>query len=123
MKVRLTAEMLRLRLDQPDVDALSASGAVGFVLPLGPDGALPCALRVDATADAIGAVFSDDGLVVTLPANRAARWISSDAISLEGHVDAGPSSTRILIEKDLGCRHPGKAADAAESQAFDHLRE
>ncbi len=123
MKVRLTAEMLRLRLDQSDVDALSASGAVGFALPLGPDSTLRCTLKVDAAVDVIRASFAHDEILVTLPADRAASWMKSDEISLEGHLDAEEMSTHLLVEKDLGCRHTDEEADAAASQTFDHLRE
>ena len=125
MKVRLTEDMLRLRLDQSDVDALSSSdGSVGFTLPFA-DGVLRCALRMDAAADTLSASFGADTIAVTLPADQATRWLTSDAVSLEGRIDAGDdASTRILVEKDLGCRHPNDGSDAASSpQMFDHLRD
>lgn len=123
MKVRLTADMLRLRLDQPDVDALSSSGAIGFSLPLGADTSLRCTLRMETEASAIDATFTDGEMVVTLPAERAKRWMTSEAVSLEGQTGAGGTSTRILVEKDLGCRHGEDASESAASATFDHLRE
>lgn len=122
MKVRLTADMLRLRLDLSDVDALSSSGAVGFLLPLGPGGAIRCTLRVDATADAIRAERTDHEIAVVLPAEQAHRWMTSDAIGLDGQVTGEPA-TRILIEKDLGCGHTDDESETATPQTFDHLRE
>ena len=123
MKVRLTADMIRIRLDQPDVDTLSSSGTAGFTLPLGAGTALRCTLRVDATAPSISASFADGELAVVLPTAQANRWMTSDAISLEGQVDAGDAPTHILIEKDLGCRHKDSEPGAATTQTFDHLRE
>ena len=123
MKVRLTAGMLRIRLDQSDADGLLASGTVGFALSLNGGTALRCTLCTDAAADTLSASLTDNAITVTLPADRARRWLTSDAISLEGQVGAGEASTRILIEKDLGCRHSDDTADAAANQMFDHLRE
>jgi hypothetical protein len=127
MKVRLTADMLRLRLNQADVDALSASGRVGFSLLLEAgreeSGALQCVLRIDTAARAMSASFIGRALTVTLPAEQANRWIASNAISLEGTVGIGDVPTRILVEKDLGCRHADDPSDASTSQTFDHLRE
>ncbi len=123
MKVRLTADMLRLRLDQPDVDALSSSGSVAFGLPLS-NGTLRCILRVDSAADALSASLAEGAITVTLPADQAHRWIASDAVSLEGQIDGDATPTRILVEKDLGCRHTDDAPDAAANpQMFDHLRD
>lgn len=122
MKVRLTADMLRIRLNQSDVDALSSSGTVGFTLPLGGT-PLRCALRTDAAAESISASFTDDAITVTLPAGLARRWMTSEAISLEGAAEAGEAASRVLVEKDLGCRHPGDAPDAEATQTFDHLRD
>jgi len=122
MKVRLTADMLRLRLDRSDVDALSSSGSVGFALSLGSDATIRCTLRVDAAADTIHATLTGNEVAVTLPVEQAHRWIASDAIGLEGQVTGEPA-TRILIEKDLGCRHTDDAPEAGAPQTFDHLRE
>lgn len=122
MKVRLTEDMLRLRLDQADVDALSASGVVELTLPLA-GAVLRCTLRVDATTDALSASFEKGTISVTLPADQATRWITSDAVSLEGAIDAGGTSGRLLVEKDLGCRHTDADPDGASDQMFDHLRD
>ncbi len=122
MKVRLTADTLRLRLDQPDVDALSSSGTVDFTLPLD-DAALRCILRVDSAADALSASLAEGAITVTLPADQAHRWIASDAVSLDGTVDAAGATTRILIEKDLGCRHTDEGSAADATPTFDHLRD
>jgi len=122
MKVRLTANMLRLRLNRSDVDTLSSSGAVEVTLPMA-NAALRCTLRVDATADALSASLAESTVMVTLPADQAHRWIASDAVSLDGQIDAAGTSTRILVEKDLGCRHTDDAPDAASDPMFDHLRD
>jgi hypothetical protein len=118
MKVRLTEDMLRVRLDRSDVDALSSSGSVDFALSLGSGATIRCTLRVDAVADTIHATLTGNEVAVILPADQAHRWIASDTIGLEGEVTGEPA-THILIEKDLGCRHPD---DAPEAQTFDHLR-
>lgn len=123
MKVRLTTDMLRLRLDQSDVDALTSSGSVAFGLPLS-NGTLRCMLRMDAAADVLTASLTERAITVILPASQARRWIVSDAVSLEGQIDGDATPTRILVEKDLGCRHTDDAPDAAANpQMFDHLRD
>jgi hypothetical protein len=122
MKVRLTADMLRLRLDQSDVDALAASGVVELTLPL-TGTALRCTLCLDTDADALSASFAGETITVTLPTDRARDWIASDAISLEGRIGARDASTRVLVEKDLGCQHTDADPDGPSDRMFDHLRD
>jgi hypothetical protein len=121
MKVRLTEDMLRVRLDRSDVDALSSSGSVDFALSLGSGATIRCTLRVDAVADTIHATLTGNEVAVILPADQAHRWIASDTIGLEGQVTGEPA-THILVEKDLGCRHTDDASETGAPQTFDHLR-
>lgn len=120
MKVRLTADMLRMRLDQRDVEALAESGRVAFVLSLGSDQSLRCTLNVQDTSRAVTATYTGDELRVTLPADRAHSWMTTDAVSIEEQIEVDGSTTQILVEKDLGCRH---GDDVPQASTFDHLRE
>ncbi len=120
MKVRLTADMLRMRLDQRDIEALAESGRVGFVLSLGPDPSLRCTLAVQDPSRAVTATYTGHEIRVTLPTERAHSWMTTDAVSIEAQIEVDGSTTQILIEKDLGCRH---GDDGPQASAFDHLRE
>lgn len=123
MKVRLTSDSLRFRLDQTDTETLSKTGSVAVHLPLGPDRGLRCALDVDDHARTLSVTFSGDAVVVTLPGNRAERWLSTDEIGLEEHVQSNGRHIRVLVEKDLGCRHGEDEASETQSDTFTHLRE
>ena len=120
MKVRLTESMIRIRVDQPDVETLAETGEIGFAIPLAHRSSLHCWLVVRANAPEVKATGGDGEIRIVLPRNRAHAWIESDAVSLEAQIDAGGTSTRILVEKDLGCRHGEE--EAATKATFDHLR-
>lgn len=124
MKVRLTSDSLRFRLDQTDTQTLSTTGVVAFTLPLGTGEGIRCALEVDEHARSVEVRFQKGEMVVALPVDRAHEWLSTDDIGLEEHVEADGQRVQVLVEKDLGCRHGKNVGDASpETDTFDHLRD
>lgn len=123
MKVRLTKDMIRVRVDQPDVDRLAASGTVAFALPLGDDRALRCVLEIRDGTREVEAQCTEREIRVLLPRDRAEEWMTTDAIGLEGRIATDDGPTRILVEKDVGCRHGDDASASANTSTFDHLRD
>lgn len=123
MKVRLTSDSLRFRLDQTDAEALSSTGVVEFELGLDGTG-IRCALEVDEHARSVEATCSEREIVVLLPADRAERWLSTDEVGLEEQVESEGRPVQVLVEKDLGCRHGKESEEASsETETFDHLRD
>jgi hypothetical protein len=113
VKLRIEDNTLRLRLSDEEVAQFAAEGRVASVVPLapGPDGRLTYALQQtddDSTAAAQGVrvAYTPGTLSVLVPASLASAWLEPEQISLNGTVDmADGQDLRILVEKDLGCRH------------------
>lgn len=125
MKVRLTPDSLRYRLDKNDTEILSTTGTVDFFLSLGSDRAIRCALKVSEEVRSLTVASQNGEIVVTLPVDQAEAWLSTDEIGLEEHVQSEGQRVQVLVEKDLGCRHGDGANDRSTSEAetFDHLRD
>ncbi|GAB2940764.1 hypothetical protein GCM10027048_01440 [Hymenobacter coalescens] len=113
MKLRIEDNSLRLRLSEEEVARFAAAGRLATAVPLapGPEGQLTYALQQtddDSTAAAqtLRVAYSPGALSVLVPATLAQAWLQPDQVSLVGTVDvADGQHLRILVEKDLGCRH------------------
>lgn len=108
MKLRIQGNSLRLRVSEAEVGQLTQTGRIGEVLTLGPlpEQGLHYVLLVSAKHQAMEAHFADNTITVYLPQQAAAQWINSDQNGLEQVIETGAGrSLRLLVEKDLGCRH------------------
>jgi len=117
MKLRIRGSAIRLRLTKPEVDALRSNGSVEEAT-LFPDGAmLRYALVIGPKGgSALTAAFGKDGILITVPEDRAAAWCDSDEVGIAG--EDGP--TKILVEKDWACVQP--RSDEEPSEMFDRPR-
>ncbi|MBO3271202.1 hypothetical protein F1C16_18585 [Hymenobacter sp. NBH84] len=113
MKLRFEDNTLRLRLSEEEVATFGETGQVASHVPLapGPDGTLTYALQrapdnSTAAAEALRVAYLPGRLTVLVPETVAHNWVASEEISLSAtlHV-AEATELRILVEKDLGCRH------------------
>ena len=110
MKLRLEDNTLRLRLSSEEVAAFHQSGRLETVVPLGlnPTNRLTYALeRSNITSGSEPQITYSPGLItILLPAALADDWTGSDTISLIGSLSVFDNKElRILVEKDLGCKH------------------
>ncbi|OON66985.1 DUF7009 family protein [Hymenobacter sp. CRA2] len=113
MKLRIEDNTLRLRLSEEEVAQFAAAGRVAAVVPLapGPEGQLTYALQQtddDSTAAAqtLRVAYTPGALSVLVPKALGQAWLGPEQISLTATVDmADGHDLRILVEKDLGCRH------------------
>ena len=108
MKLRIQGNSLRLRVSEADVAQLQETGRVEEALTLGPkpEQTLRYVLLASPRHQAMEASFAGSTLTVYLPQETAARWTSSDENGLEQLIDNSTGSKlRILVEKDLDCRH------------------
>ncbi|RZK24614.1 MAG: hypothetical protein EOO56_00655 [Hymenobacter sp.] len=108
MKLQLTPQSLRLRLDETDIQNFDKNGELSHTLPLGGGPGLTYTLRpLPAAMPAALAVRYEAGaIVVEVPAAQAQQLIDGAVVSLKGEVK-GPAGQiiRILVEKDLGPSH------------------
>lgn len=113
MKLRLQGDSLRLRLTQPEVARLAATGAVVDAVHVAPGAALTYGLRA-ADVDALAAAFDGATLTVLVPTAWVGPWADGDEVGFEGTVEAGDGrSLALLVEKDFACLH--RRADEADA--------
>jgi len=114
MKLRFEDNTLRLRLSAEEVATFGETGQLASHVPLapGPDGTLTYALQrapddsTAATTAVLRVAYLPGHLTVLIPETIARNWVASEEISLSASVQVADAvELRILVEKDLGCRH------------------
>lgn len=109
MKLQLTSQSLRLRLDEAELPAFNQTGQLTQALDLGSGQLLTYALHrlaADAPAEGLRVRYAADVLTVEVPATLARQLIEGATVSLRGETlgtDGQP--IRILVERDLGSSH------------------
>ena len=111
MKLRLEENSVRLRLSAAEVTQFAQTGRVAYTLVFGPapDQTLVYALErlaASAPASAVQVRYAAGLLAVEVPAALAQEWTGTEknGFSAQIHVAEG-QELRILVEKDLDCRH------------------
>ena len=108
MKLQLTPQSLRLRLDEADIQSLAQNKELSHTLPLGGGPGLTYTLRqLPAAAPGGLAVRYEAGaIVVEVPPALAQQLLDGSVISLKSEINGTDGQLiRILVEKDLGPSH------------------
>lgn len=120
MKLRIRDNSIRLRLTQPEVQAIGSDGLVSAsVLFAGGATLTYCVESSPACVDPV-AQFANGQLSVRLPKSWVNNWVESNdevAISSEQQLDQG-GVLKILVEKDFACLAPREGED--ESDMYPH---
>lgn len=112
MKLRLSANTVRVRLNRSEVDRFAAEGRIGEEITFAGGSRLSYALVSSPDAGSVMANFDGGSLVIEIPETLGMRWACSEEVAIEPAPMEGP---KILIEKDFQCLH-GK--DAPDAEAF-----
>ncbi|GGG38566.1 DUF7009 family protein [Hymenobacter glacieicola] len=107
MKLRIEDNSLRLRLSAEEVQQFADAGRVAAVVPLGPtpDESLTYALE-RAETEELRVTYGAGALTVKVPATLASHWTTTDQNGFSATLMvAEDQPLKILIEKDLDCRH------------------
>lgn len=111
MKLRLEENSLRLRLSAAEVRQFADTGRVAYTIAFGAalgqtlDYALE-RLPDSSPAAAVQVRYEAGQLAVEVPAAVAHAWTTTENIGFGGQVlVAEGQQLRILVEKDLDCRH------------------
>ena len=116
MKLRIDDQSLRLRLSASDVAALEESGKVDLETAFSSEVVLTVRLKTTG-ADCIGASFGDGLITVELPETYVRGWGQSDRVGFEEVQPTGTGDTlRIVVEKDLDCRHGSRSSAGSEQR-------
>lgn len=111
MKLRLEENSLRLRLSEAEVAQFARTGQVAHTIAFGPtpSAALHYALERlpdSAQAAAVQVQYEAGRLAVQVPVAIARDWAETENIGFRCSVMvAEGQELRILVEKDLDCRH------------------
>ena len=111
MKLRLEEKSLRLRLSDAEVAQFAQTGRVAYTIAFGPapDQTLLYALEQLPATDPVTTVqvrYAAGALVVEVPAALAQEWTNTEKNGFSTQIlVAEGRELRILVEKDLDCRH------------------
>jgi hypothetical protein len=107
MKLRLQGNSLRLRLSEAEVNQFAETGLVEEIILLSSDETklLRYVLR-QTTGTASTVDFAANTITVNIPQAIAEKWVNTDLTGFDDLIQTGPDKQlRIVIEKDLDCRH------------------
>jgi dihydroxyacetone kinase len=107
MKLRFEDNSLRLRLSAAEVAQFAETGRVAVVVPLGltPHESLTYALERSASEE-FRITHGAGAITVKVPATLANHWTSTDQNGLSATLMmAKDQPLKVLVEKDLDCRH------------------
>lgn len=111
MKLRLEENSLRLRLSPAEVQQFASTGRVAYTIGFGPGPGQALAYSLErlpaaSAATTVQVRYEAGVLAVEVPLAVARNWTDTENIGFNGRVlVAGGQELRILVEKDLDCRH------------------
>lgn len=111
MKLRLEENSLRLRLSEDEVRHFAATGQVAYTIVFGPGPGQTLRYSLERLSEAaststVQVRYEAGSLAVEVPATLARNWTDTENIGFKGQVlVAEGQELRILVEKDLDCRH------------------
>lgn len=106
MKLRIQSNSIRLRLSGAEVDQFIETGSVTEAIPLGFDAVFTYALQRDENLPGIALSYQQNTLTVRVPTAITHAWTSTDQVGFDGKVGVAPDQElKILVEKDMECRH------------------
>ncbi len=114
MKLRLSPNAIRVRLNRSEVDRFATEGRIGEEIVFAGGTRLSYALVSSPDAGSMFANFNGGSLVIEIPETPGMAWACSDQVALEADPMEGP---KILIEKDFQCLH---GTEKPDPEAFPH---
>lgn len=114
MKLRIKGNSIRLRLTKSEVNILSSGEAVTEKTQFTVMDSFEYKLE-RWLLNVAGAKFEKDCLTVSIPEKDVERWVSSDFVTLEYHIDNQADGLKILIEKDFACLSVRPGEDDSDS--------
>ena len=111
MKLRMEENSLRLRLSEAEVAQFATAGEVAYTIIFGPTPGQTLRyslerLPAESAATAVQLRYDAGRLVVQVPATLAQEWTDTEINGFSAQIlVADQAELRILVEKDLDCRH------------------
>ena len=110
MKLRIEDDTLRLRLSAAEVSEFASTGRVAAIMHFGIGSQQHMSYALERAADSEDAAlhvrFDAAGLAVVVPAAVAHAWTTTEQNGFSENLPlAEARHLRVLVEKDLECRH------------------
>ncbi|MBC6991298.1 DUF7009 family protein [Hymenobacter sp. BT491] len=111
MKLRIEDNSVRLRLSDDEVQHFGRTGRVSSSVRLGPhpDDQLKYSLErlpEGDPSDTVRILYASGSMAVRVPAALAQQWVAGSDIGFSEKLHVTETQElRILVEKDLDCRH------------------
>lgn len=115
MKLRIKGDSLRMRLTQGEVRTVAEGGEVRDRISFPGEAALTYALRSDHEISQISASYGANVIDVRVPAPLAARWSSTELVTLSGAQPIGSGYLHIVLEKDWAWLAPREGDDESDN--------
>jgi hypothetical protein len=116
MKLRIKGDSVRLRLTRTEVRSLLEAGTVAETTRFPGGATLRSVLRTRPGATDIAAGFEAGTLTVSLPADAARRWGTSEEVEIRATLPLEGGALELSIEKDFACLTTRPGED--DSDAF-----
>ena len=98
MKLRISNQSLRLRINQDDLQQLVSTGKIEETFGNDIMGRIAYSL-LTCESEKIDIKLSSGHITVMIPLSFVSEWNSTDRVSFEQHI----SGVRVLLEKDFQC--------------------
>jgi hypothetical protein len=108
MKLRIQANVLRLRLTQKEVADLHDHKFVECAIQFPSGRALSYLLASSPDAPEVSVDYEGDSIRIVVPRAAATAWAESTQVTIEGSRN---SCVQVLIEKDFQCLHKPSEGD------------
>lgn len=107
MKLRFEDHSIRLRLSEAEVAHFAETGRVAIVVPLGPTPRESLTYALERSeSEEFRITHGAGAITVKVPATLAAHWTGTDQNGLSATLMMAENEPlKVLIEKDLDCRH------------------
>lgn len=105
MKIRISANSIRFRLKQSEVQKFSVVKAIEEVTAFGPSAneQLTFILK-EGTSPTFNITFKTGTITLSVPPTIIHNWIETELVGFEEQVNTGKGeSIKILVEKDFAC--------------------
>ncbi|HUA18920.1 MAG TPA: hypothetical protein VMB25_09255 [Bryobacteraceae bacterium] len=112
MKLRISGNSLRLRLNQAEVAQFSKTGFVEDSVEFAHGASFCYALESLSDLSSPRAAYQNGWLRIQIPSGDATEWATTDRVGVSGEQAlSGGKQLSILIEKDFQCLHGSEAPD------------
>ena len=118
MKIRISANTLRFRLQQTEVRYFQQHGKITEVTEFGPSPADQISFSLEISSEPeLSVRFGSNTTTIGVPKALAEQWTATNMVGFEGKLDTGKGRiVEVLVEKDFICQDVQSKEESGKSQ-------